>query len=193
MNTFCRILAACVFGSAMIMGAGAADQVKPPSFLKVGSRYSFFFADRRELDKVYAEIVEFGPGTWMRVQYVVPDEAGRRRLVSAKEAPVPGTKLGESWYNLSMLAAAVPADKQGSNVIPTDTSTFPKVGTTYCFNGQSTLPFFGKVIELGDGGWFRAKEMKPKWSKEQPRDQEWWINMAFVTQLTEAKPKDLPE
>lgn len=192
MNTFRRFLAAGVFGLFFVPSASAQDPVKPPSFLKVGSRYSFYFADARERGRVYGEILEFGPGPWMRVQSIVPEEP-KRMNVLGNNAPPPGTKIGESWLNLAMLAAVVPAEKQSSEPVSENTASIPKVGTCYFFSGQGLLPYFGRVIELGSGGWFRAKEMNPKWSKDTPRNTEWWINLTFVSQFTEAKQKDLPE
>jgi hypothetical protein len=69
---------------------------------------------------------------------------------------------------------------------------FPKVGAPYYINARSGF-YFGKVLETRDDGWFRVHEKNPTWSKETNRNVHVWINLAFLTQLTEAKPGDWPE
>jgi hypothetical protein len=68
------------------------------------------------------------------------------------------------------------------------------VGASYFFG--SGHPYFGKVIEIGEGGWFRVREMNPRFVRDaQSRspERDWWINSTSLSRLTEAKPKDLPE
>jgi hypothetical protein len=201
MKTFCRGFATCVFGLSIVLGATAESPAKPPSFLKVGSRYTFYFtdSDQSKENPPYGEIVEFGPGPWMRVQFVVPDSPWlRRSIVAPKDTPPPGTKLDhESWFNFSRLTAVIPAEKQAEgepNPPSADTPTLPKVGASYFFG--SGHPYFGKVIEIGEDGWFRVREMNPRFVRDaQSRspERDWWINSASLSRLTEAKPKDLPE
>lgn len=194
MKTFNRFLLASILGLTILSGANAHDPAKPPPFLKIGDRYCLIFADGRERDRIYAEVLEFGHGAWMRVKYIVPDESGRT-IIPARGTLPPDTKISESWFNLAMLAAVIPAESSGVDEVPATIPSLMKVGTSYFFRGQPTLPYFGKVLELGEEGWFRVREINPKWSIDQPRDKrerEWWINIAFVTQVTEAKPKELP-
>jgi hypothetical protein len=203
MNTSLRFFVVCAVGLFPIAGIIAEDQVKPPSFLKVGNRYRFSFATGGERPWNFGKVVEFGPGPWMRVQLLVPDEPSRR-LTPAAGAPAPGTVLAEDMFNLKMLTAVIPADQPTevgpSNVAsPQSAATFPKVGKCYFFGpGFASLPYFAKVLEIGEGNWFRVQEMNPRFVKDQqPRSAEkqkqWWINGTFVTNLREAKPEELPE
>lgn len=195
MKTFNRFLLASTLGLTILSGANAHEPAKPPPFLKVGSRYCLIFADGRERDRIYAEVLEFGHGAWMRVKYIASEEAGRK-IVANKGVIPPDTKISESWFNLAVLAAVIPAEKSGVDEVPATIPSLMKVGTSYFFSGQATLPYFGKVLELGEDGWFRVREINPKWSIDQPRDKrerEWWINIAFVSQVTESKSKDVPE
>lgn len=184
----------------MCAGAAApANLEKPPSFLKVGSRYSFFFVDKGEHNGHFGEIVEFGSGAWMRVQYIAGDQAAKHP-VSSRDFPPPGAKLGDHWFNASLLGAVIPAEKppvEQSKESPKDDTKFPKVGTSYYFAGTLCIvPHFAKVIEVGDGGWFRVLERKPKFVKEQQsrdREKEWWINSAFISRLSEEKADPVPQ
>src|SRR4030095_8576235 len=93
MNTSLRSFIACAIGLFPSLGAFAQDQqIKPPSFLKVGHRYRFSFATGGERPWNFGKIVEFGPGPWMRVQLLVPDEPGKR-ISSAATTPAPGSVL----------------------------------------------------------------------------------------------------
>jgi hypothetical protein len=185
----------------MVLGATAESPTKPPSFLKIGSRYTFYFSDsdQSKENPPYGEIVEFGSGPWMRIQFVVPENFGARRpFVTSTDRPKPGTKTESySWYNLTMLTAVIPAEKLpevAPNSQPADLPTLPKIGVSYFFG--SGHPYFGKVIEIGEGGWFRVQEMNPRFVKDpQSRSpkRDWWINSALLSHFTEAKPEDLPE
>jgi hypothetical protein len=200
MKTFCRGFATCVFGLSLVLGATAESSTKPPSFLKVGSRYTFYFSDSDQSKESppYGEIMEFGYGPWMRVQFFVPDSlSSRRPLAAAKDSPAPGTKLDhESWFNYSKLIAVIPAGKpvEGGAGATSDEPTLLKVGTCYFFG--SGHPYFGKVMEIGESGWFRVREMNPRFVKDaQSRspERDWWVNSASLSRITEAKPNELPE
>jgi hypothetical protein len=96
-----------------------------------------------------------------------------------------------------MLAAVIPAEKlaeEAPNSQPTDVPALPKVGVSYFFG--SGHPYFGKVIEIGEDGWFRVRETNPRFVKDpQSRspERDWWINSASLSHLREAKPEDLPK
>jgi len=204
MNTSFRSFIACAIGLSPIVGAFAQDQqIKPPSFLKVGHRYRFSFATGGERPWNFGKIVEFGPGPWMRVQLLVPDDPGRH-IRSAATTPAPGSVLAEDMFNLKMLTAVIPADQpsegEASNAAaPPSAAAFPKIGKCYFFGpGFASVPYFAKVIEIGEGNWFRVQEMSPKFSRDAQarsaeKQKQWWINGTFVTSLREAKPEELPE
>jgi len=204
MKKMLPFLAVVLFTVATSTDANPGEIVKPSGFLKVENRYTFIFVNGSDAKRVYGEVKVFGPGTWMRVEPkgvriepLVEPESGRRRFQVATppspRAPVqPEKEPAQTWFNLSKLAAVILDQRPESVVNAPDASSFPKVGTNYYVHAWFG-PYFGKVLETSEDGWFRVHEKNPRWSKDTDRSVHWWINLAFLTQLTEAKPEDWPE
>jgi len=161
------------------------------------------FSNGSEPDRVYGEIKEFGPGTWMRIQSMAePESADRRQIRALTPAPSASVLPAKEpvrrdtplrvWCNLAKLAAVVLPEEPSEAATTPDAPSFPKVGIPYYLNSKFG-PWFGKVMETKGEGWFRLHEKSPRAVGDTDRSVHWWINLSFLTQLTEGKPDDWPD
>jgi hypothetical protein len=154
MKTVLRCFAIVLFTVGVSRAENPGESINPPSFLKVGSRFALVFVNGSEPERVYGEVKEFGPGTWMRIERMIdPGTAdGRirvRSLALPNQPPNEPVRLDippASWFNWSKLAAVVLQEKAGPVSEVPDGPGFPKVGTSYYLSSKFG-PYFGKVLE----------------------------------------------